>query len=86
MAEEATQPTSRAKRVVVLGGTGGTGREIVRVALSAGHDVSVLVRAGAKAPPGLQGVQLLEGDAGTRLRSRKHWMGAKRSPRPLARA
>lgn len=37
-------------KIVVLGGTGGTGRQIVSQALEAGHDVTVYLRDPAKAP------------------------------------
>ncbi len=36
-------------RIAIFGGTGGTGREVVRQALEAGHEVSVLVRSQASA-------------------------------------
>ncbi|MFX4697680.1 NAD(P)H-binding protein, partial [Acinetobacter baumannii] len=38
----ATRPA--AARILVLGGTGGTGRAIVAQALARGHDVTVLAR------------------------------------------
>lgn len=50
-------------RVLVLGGTGGTGREIVRQALAGGHAVTALVRSAAKARDLLPGAALVEGDA-----------------------
>src|SRR5689334_14190443 len=37
-------------RVVILGATGGLGRHVVRLALSAGHDVAVVVRTPSKMP------------------------------------
>src|ERR1700682_1185410 len=49
-------------KILVLGATGGTGREIVREALAKGHSVVALVRSRAKAQD-LGGVQLVEGDA-----------------------
>ena len=49
-------------RVLVLGATGGTGREIVREARESGHSVVALVRSKAKAQ-GLAGAELVEGDA-----------------------
>ncbi len=49
-------------RVLVLGATGGTGREIVRQARESGHSVVALVRSKAKAQ-GLAGADLVEGDA-----------------------
>jgi len=38
-------------RVMVLGATGSLGREVVRQALAAGHEVSVFVRTPSKLPP-----------------------------------
>jgi len=49
-------------KLLVLGATGGTGREIVRVAGAAGHTVVALVRSKVKAQD-LTGAQLIEGDA-----------------------
>ncbi len=49
-------------KVLVLGATGGTGREIVREASAKGHAVVALVRSVAKAQA-LTGAQLVEGDA-----------------------
>ena len=49
-------------RVLLLGATGGTGREIVREAGAQGHSVVALVRARTKAT-GLAGAELVEGDA-----------------------
>jgi uncharacterized protein YbjT (DUF2867 family) len=48
-------------RVLVLGATGGTGREIVREAGVQGHSVVALVRSRTKAA--LAGAELVEGDA-----------------------
>lgn len=49
-------------KILVLGATGGTGREIVRVARERNHAVVALVR--SKAPAlDLAGVELVEGDA-----------------------
>jgi uncharacterized protein YbjT (DUF2867 family) len=42
-------PEAGAMRPFVLGGTGGTGREIVRQALAGGHAVTALARSAAKA-------------------------------------
>ncbi len=50
-------------KILVLGATGGTGREIVRQALEAGHDVVALVRGGEGAAAALPGAQLVVGDA-----------------------
>jgi uncharacterized protein YbjT (DUF2867 family) len=49
-------------KVLVLGATGGTGREIVREACAQGHSVVALVRSKAKATD-LAGAELVEGDA-----------------------
>ncbi|MGY3262829.1 NAD(P)-dependent oxidoreductase [Frigoribacterium sp. 2355] len=49
-------------KVLVLGATGGTGSHILRVALSAGHDVTVLVR-DASSLDVTEGVRVLTGDA-----------------------
>lgn len=49
-------------KILVLGATGGTGREIVRAAQALGDDVVALVRSKAKAA-GLAGADLVEGDA-----------------------
>lgn len=50
MAAQAAGPEAAApKRVLVAGATGGTGREVVREALAAGHTVRVLVRDEARA-------------------------------------
>jgi len=49
-------------RVLVLGATGGTGSHVLRVALSAGHDVTVLVR-DASSLDVTDGVRVLTGDA-----------------------
>ena len=48
--------------ILVLGGTGGTGREIVRQARAAGHRVTCLVRSAANLPD-LHGATTVEGDA-----------------------
>jgi len=49
-------------KILLLGATGGTGREIVREAGAQGHSVVALVRSKAKASD-LAGVELVEGDA-----------------------
>ena len=49
-------------KILVLGATGGTGREIVREAGVQGHSVVALVRSKAKAVE-LDAVELVEGDA-----------------------
>jgi uncharacterized protein YbjT (DUF2867 family) len=49
-------------KVLVLGATGGTGRLIVRFALSKGYSVAALVRSKAHAT-NLPGADLIEGDA-----------------------
>ena len=54
-------PTARSK-VLVLGATGGTGRLIVRRALTRGYDVTALVRSAEKGSD-LTGAKLIVGDA-----------------------
>ena len=49
-------------KLLVIGATGGTGRQIVREATSKGHSVVALVRSKAKAND-LPNAQLVEGDA-----------------------
>ena len=49
-------------KVLVLGATGGTGREICRAAAAKGHSVVALVRSVARAQ-NLTGASLVEGDA-----------------------
>jgi putative NADH-flavin reductase len=49
-------------KVLVLGATGGTGSHVLRVALSAGHEVTVLVR-DASTLDVTDGVRVLTGDA-----------------------
>jgi len=49
-------------RVLILGATGGTGREIVREAHNQGHSVRALVRSKTKAAA-LADAELIEGDA-----------------------
>lgn len=49
-------------KILVLGATGGTGREIVSQALARGYDVTALVRSPEKASD-LQGAKLIKGDA-----------------------
>ncbi len=49
-------------KLLVLGATGGTGREICRVAAAQGHSVVALVRSAARAQ-NLSGASLVEGDA-----------------------
>lgn len=50
-------------RMLVIGATGGTGREIVREALSRGYQVNALARAAAEAAPLLPGADIIGGDA-----------------------
>ena len=49
-------------RLLVIGGTGGTGREIVRQAAAAGHTVSVLARDIEAAERALPGTRIVGGD------------------------
>lgn len=55
-------PTSTPTKILVVGGTGGTGRLIVAQALARGHEVTALVRSAAKARD-LAGAKLVVGDA-----------------------
>jgi len=50
-------------RILVIGATGGTGREVVRQALDRGHEVNALARSAADAAPLLPGADIIEGDA-----------------------
>jgi putative NADH-flavin reductase len=50
-------------KVLILGGTGGTGKHLVLQALAAGHDVTVLVRDPARLPAGSDRVHVATGDA-----------------------
>ncbi|MCP3063617.1 SDR family oxidoreductase [Myxococcus sp. K38C18041901] len=61
-ASETNTRQSAQPRLLVLGATGGTGRLIVREAVSRGYDVCVLVRSAAKASD-LAGAKLIVGDA-----------------------
>ena len=51
-------------KLIVLGGTGGTGRQIVQQALEAGHDVTVLARDPAKVVTQHPRLRVAPGDAG----------------------
>lgn len=53
---------STSSKILVLGGTGGTGRLIVAQALARGHEVTALVRSPEKAKA-LAGAKLVVGDA-----------------------
>lgn len=50
-------------RILVIGATGGTGREVVREALVRGYQVNALARSAADAAPLLPGADIIEGDA-----------------------
>ena len=54
--------TSKSQKILVLGGTGGTGRLVVTEALARGHAVSVLARSAEKAKP-LKPTDIVLGDA-----------------------
>lgn len=54
--------SASAKKLLVLGATGGTGRLIVSQAIARGHDVTALVRSAEKAT-GLAGARIAIGDA-----------------------
>jgi len=49
-------------KIVIFGATGGTGRELVKQALEAGHEVTALVRNPAKITP-QTGLQIIQGNA-----------------------
>jgi putative NADH-flavin reductase len=49
-------------KITVFGATGGTGRELLRQAVTAGHDVTAVVRDPAKLA-GTQGVEIVEANA-----------------------
>jgi putative NADH-flavin reductase len=49
-------------KLLVLGGTGGTGRTLIAQALDAGHDVTALVRDRARVPLNHARLRLVEGD------------------------
>ncbi len=49
-------------KLLVLGGTGGTGRQVVAQALEAGHDVTILARDPSKAGVQHQRSRIVEGD------------------------
>jgi putative NADH-flavin reductase len=49
-------------KILVLGATGGTGKAIVRAALTAGHEVTILVRSPEKARD-IGGARLIKGNA-----------------------
>jgi putative NADH-flavin reductase len=50
-------------RILVIGATGGTGREIVREALAKAYQVNALARSATDAAPLLPGANIIEGDA-----------------------
>jgi putative NADH-flavin reductase len=50
-------------RILVIGATGGTGREIVREALSRGYQVNALALSAVDAAPLLSGADIIQGDA-----------------------
>lgn len=50
-------------RILVIGATGGTGREIVRESLAKGYHVNALARSATDAAPLLHGADIIEGDA-----------------------
>jgi len=62
-------------RLLVIGGTGGTGQEIVRQAIADGHDVHALVRSTEKAHGLLPGARLFEGDARDQAALRRSLVG-----------
>jgi len=50
-------------KILVIGATGGTGREIVKQALRAGHEVTAIVREQPQSEEMLNGAKLVVGDA-----------------------
>ena len=50
------------KRVLILGATGGTGRQVVEQAVAAGVDVTAIVRVPAKLSPSVRSIRVLTGD------------------------
>lgn len=50
-------------RIAILGATGGTGREVARLALAEGHEVTVLVRDPARLELASERLRVLTGDA-----------------------
>ncbi|WP_010219609.1 NAD(P)-dependent oxidoreductase [Sphingomonas sp. PAMC 26621] len=50
-------------KLLVIGATGGTGREVVRQALDKNYQVNALTRSAAEAAPLLPGANIIEGDA-----------------------
>ena len=50
-----------ARKVLILGSTGGTGRHALSIALQRGHDVTVLVRDRARLAPGAERARVLVG-------------------------
>ena len=56
-------------RVLILGATGSLGRQVLRQALAAGHDVTVFVRTPSKLPPDASGrLSVHTGDLGSHVR------------------
>jgi putative NADH-flavin reductase len=53
---------SRPKRLLIIGATGGTGRELVAQALDRGYTVTALVRNPSKLQPHLSRVTVIQGD------------------------
>ena len=50
------------KRVLILGATGGTGRQVVEQAIAAGVDVTVVVRDPAKLSTAARSIRVFTGD------------------------
>jgi putative NADH-flavin reductase len=50
------------RNILVLGATGGTGRQVVSQALAAGHNVTVLVRDARRVPHSSDRLQVVQGD------------------------
>jgi len=49
-------------KILVLGGTGGTGRHVVTQALEKGHEITILARDRAKAGPAHERLRIADGD------------------------
>jgi uncharacterized protein len=64
MPTDRATPDTKARSVTVFGGTGKTGRHLVRLALDAGHRVTVLARTPAKLDLEHERLHVLQGDIG----------------------
>jgi uncharacterized protein YbjT (DUF2867 family) len=55
-------PRPRPKRILIVGGTGGTGRELLTQALERGYQVTALVRDPSRIAKGTAGLTVVQGD------------------------